>query len=220
MKRTLSIDVAGEALQVRGDRTLLWPAAETLFVADLHLGKGAAFRAGGVPVPAGSTAATLQALGQAVEETKARRVVVLGDLWHARSGRTTENVETLKAWREAQTVEMLLVLGNHDRGDGWEIEAVSPGRIEGPFALHHFPGEDPNGYVLCGHLHPGVDLPQIGRLPCFWFGGKTGILPAFGELTGTALVRPAGGDRTIVVAEGKVAQIPAKTWDRSQASRR
>ncbi len=207
---------------MRGDRTLFWPAESTLFVADLHLGKGAAFRAGGVPLPSGTTAATLDALAISVQATMAQRVVVLGDLWHARAGRTEDNRAALAAWREEREVEMVLVLGNHDRHAGWELDAVAPGLLLGPFALHHFPDPDPKGYVLCGHLHPGLRLEGKGgdsmRLPCFWFGESVGVLPAFGDLTGTAEVRPATGDRAVVVAEGKVAIVPTK--DRSSARRR
>ena len=219
MTRSLEIVVAGEAMEARGDRTLFWPARSTLFVADLHLGKGAAFRAGGLPVPAGTTAATLAELSKATEETKARKVVVLGDLWHARAGRTEENRAALQRWRDERPgVQMRLVIGNHDQGAGWELDAHPPGVVEGPFALHHFPDPDPNGYVLCGHLHPALRLDGIGRLPCFWFGREVGVLPAFGDLTGTAEVRPTPGDRTVVVAEGKVALVPFR--DRSRRARR
>lgn len=214
--------IAGERLLARGDRTLYWPNEFTLFVADLHLGKGAAFRAGGLPVPAGTTAATLDKLRKAVQETQAQRVVVLGDLWHARHGRTEENRAALAAWRTERPVEVLLVLGNHDRHAGWELDAVSPGALMGPFALHHFPDPDPNGYVLCGHLHPGFDLTGFGgdrlRLPCFWLGEQVGVLPAFGDLTGTATIRPECRDRVIVVADEKVALVPS--GDRSGNRRR
>ena len=214
--------IAGETLQARGDRTLFWPAESTLFVADLHLGKGAAFRAGGLPVPKGTTAATLDALGKAAEDAKPQRIVILGDLWHARHGRTEENRAAFAAWRAERSLEILLVLGNHDRHAGWELDAVAPGVTMGPFALHHFPDPDPNGYVLCGHLHPGFDLSGFGgdrlRLPCFWFGDRVGVLPAFGDLTGIAPIRGAAGDRIVVVAEEKVAMVPA--GDRSAGRRR
>lgn len=223
MEAVVEICVAGEILQARGDRTLFWPATSTLFVADLHLGKGAAFRAGGVPVPTGSTAATLQALAQAVSATGAQNVIVLGDLWHAREGRTEENQATLARWRESRSdLDLSLVIGNHDRRSGWELPASEPGRLLGPFALHHHPEPNPLGYVLCGHLHPGVQLSGIARqtmkLPCFWFGDEVGVLPAFGDLTGTMAISRVKGDRVVIVADGQVALLPHR--DRSVSWRR
>ena len=51
-------------------------------------------------------------------------------------------------------------------------------------------GEAGYGYVLAGHLHPGVRLHGPGRqsvrLPCFAFGRNAALLPAFSEFTGTA----------------------------------
>ena len=43
--------LAGEAVELLPERALHWIRERTLFVADVHLGKAAAFRAGGVPVP-------------------------------------------------------------------------------------------------------------------------------------------------------------------------
>lgn len=208
---------------MRGDRTLFWPAASTLFVADLHLGKGAAFRAGGVPVPSGSTMATLDRLGEAVESSGAARLIVLGDLWHARAGRTEENRRALAEWREKRPrLTTLLVIGNHDRGAGWELDAFEEGYRAGPFVLRHHPQPDPEGYVLCGHLHPGYRLGGLGgqsiRLGCFWFGETVGVLPAFGDLTGNMEIRPSSDDRVFILAEGSVAKVPAR--DRFYAKRR
>lgn len=220
MRESLDLELAGERLVARGDRTLFWPAERTLFVADLHLGKGASFRAGGVPVPSGSTRATLDALSRAAREASAERIVVLGDLWHARAGRTEEHRAAFADWRRGR--DLVLVLGNHDRASGGEPDAVPPGGTLGPFALHHFPDPDPNGYTLCGHLHPAVGLSGFGgdalRLPCFWFGEAVGVLPAFGDLTGFAEIRPASGDRIVAVAEGKVTLVPIR--DRFSTRRR
>jgi metallophosphoesterase superfamily enzyme len=64
------------------------------------------------------------------------------------------------------------------------------------------------GYALAGHIHPAVRLTERGgqslRLPCFWFGARVGVLPAFGAFTGSARVRPRAGDQVFVVADGEV----------------
>ena len=51
--------LCGEQVELLALRALHWPRERTVFVADVHLGKAAAFRAGGVPLPRGSTAADL-----------------------------------------------------------------------------------------------------------------------------------------------------------------
>jgi metallophosphoesterase superfamily enzyme len=83
--------------------------------------------------------------------------------------------------------------------------------VEPPLVFDHHPRASSAGYVLSGHLHPGVALRGAGgqhaRLPCFWFGAAVGVLPAFGEFTGLALVSPAPGDRLFAVAEEAVVPV-------------
>jgi metallophosphoesterase superfamily enzyme len=111
---------------------------------------------------------------------------------------------------------MLLVRGNHDRGAGdppaeLGIRCVDPPLEEAPFVYLHHPEEQPGGYALAGHLHPAVRLAGAGRqrerLPCFLFGARVGILPAFGDFTGSAEARPAPGDRVFVVAGEEVVEV-------------
>jgi len=213
----VSVEVAGERLVLLAERAALWERASTLLVADAHWGKAAAFRAGGIAVPGGTTAGGLARLTAALERTGARRLVFLGDLLHARTGRAPATLATVRAWRERHArVEMLLVRGNHDRGAGdpppeLGIECVDPPLAEAPFVLAHHPEPAAGGYVLAGHLHPGVRLAGAGRqrerLPCFWFGAGVGVLPAAGDFTGLAEVRPAPGDRVFVVAGSEVVEV-------------
>jgi metallophosphoesterase superfamily enzyme len=64
---------------------------------------------------------------------------------------------------------------------------------------------------LSGHLHPAAVLDGAGRqalkLPCFWFGRRVGVLPAFGDFTGCAAIRAVAGDRVFVVAENRVLAV-------------
>src|SRR5512140_1063418 len=83
----LDTAVGGEPVTLLADRALFWPRERTLFVADVHLGKTATFRANGVPLPRGTTAGDLARLTRLIERMQAARVVVLGDFLHARAGR-------------------------------------------------------------------------------------------------------------------------------------
>ncbi len=207
------VEVAGEEVELRADRSLFWPRRRTLIVADLHFGKADTFRAAAVPVPGGADE-TLARLDRAVDATAAERLVVLGDFWHARPGRTPQLVNELSAWRRARAaLEVVLVRGNHDAAgpppwaDAWPGETADP-----PFAFAHYPDESPAGYVLAGHLHPGVRLGGPGRqsvrLPCFWLRDRSAVLPAFGSFTGSAAVAPTPGDRVFAIADAEVIRIP------------
>lgn len=166
--------LAGERVELLAERALHWPRARTLFVADVHLGKTAAFRAGGVPLPGGTTAADLARLSAVLAATCAERLVVLGDLLHAAAGRTPELDRAFAAWRERhRTLAMTLVRGNHDTKAGdpppaWRIEVVGEGHPLTPFRLCHEPPPNAGrngslfGYALAGHVHPGVHLAGAG----------------------------------------------------------
>lgn len=213
----IDITIANEQVTLLPDKALYWPREKTLFIADIHFGKAAAFRAQGLPLPPGSTSAALKRLDALIAETGATRIVFLGDFLHNRDSRAAQTFARFAAWRgENAALTLLLVRGNHDARAGdpppaWQIECVDEGALLGPFVLAHHPEPDPRGYVLAGHIHPAVRLTGRAndalRLPCFWFGESVGVLPAFGELTGTYVVQPKLRDRVFVVAEGQVIAI-------------
>src|SRR5689334_22573606 len=91
--------LCGERVVLHAERALHWPAGRALFVADVHLGKAASFRAGGVPLPRGGTQADLARLGSLMARTGAERLFVLGDFLHARAGRVAALDASFKAWR-------------------------------------------------------------------------------------------------------------------------
>ena len=212
----IDVDLAGEQVRLMPERALFWPGQATLVAADLHWGKTSAFRAAGVPLPAGTTRADLARLSSALDRTGAARLVLLGDLFHARTGLVDHTLAEISAWRSAYPLlDVLLVRGNHDRraGDpppGLGFTVVDGPWPLGPFRLRHEPAIDRHGYVHAGHIHPGCTLHGPGRqrlrLPCFVFGASVGLLPAFTEFSGTgdADRDPRGGDRVYVVAGGEV----------------
>lgn len=218
--------VAGETLVLFCERAVFWPRRSTLLVADVHFGKAAAFRAGGIPVPSGTTMDAIQRLDGLIAQTGANRVVFLGDFLHAREGRAPDTLRSLAQWRAARrTTELLLVRGNHDRHAGdpdadLDVTCVDAPLIEPPFAFAHHPVPSDAGYVLAGHLHPSVCLigaaRQSERLPCFWFGARVGVLPAFGDFTGCADVPAVEGDQVWVIAGAEVSQV-ASARDRVSA---
>ncbi len=214
----VALELAGEAVQLLGERALWWPAAATLVAADLHWGKGATFRAAGIPIPGGSTADDLARLDRALDRTGARRLLVLGDLFHAKAGRIdTRTLAQLRAWRAQRAdVEIVLVRGNHDRHAGdppadLRINCTDAPAFVPPWVLRHEPAPDAGGFVLAGHVHPAVSVRGAGgfrdRLPCFVVGRRIAVLPAFGSFTGGAETDPAPGDRLFAVAGDEVVPL-------------
>jgi DNA ligase-associated metallophosphoesterase len=222
----LTLDLpGGEAAVLLADRALLLPAHGALVVADVHFGKAATFRARGVPVPQGTTTDNLRRLDALLGATSARRLVFLGDLFHAREAHAPDTLAALHAWRARHPrVEMLLVEGNHDRHAGAPPAALGL-RVEaepwplGTLALCHHPQRVGGAHVLAGHLHPCVRLHGGAndslRLPCFWIRDELTLLPAFGEFTGGAPIVREAGDRVIALADGRLFPLPALSEDRA-----
>jgi DNA ligase-associated metallophosphoesterase len=212
-------EVAGEKLILLAERAAFWERRATLLVADPHFGKAATFRAAGIPVPRGTTTGSLVRLDSALERTRARRIVFLGDFLHAREGREAETTRVVAEWRRRYgDVEMLLVRGNHDARAGdpdaeIDIPCVDGPVVESPFVFTHKPAVSDAGYVICGHVHPSARLTGPGRervrLPCFWFGERTAVLPAFGEFTGVADIEAQPGVDVWVVVDQSVVRVAA-----------
>lgn len=144
MTRSVTLTLAEEAIDARADGSLMWARTRTAFVADLHLGKAATFRRFGIPVPerAGDDLARLDTL---IDEARPERLVILGDLFHAKLGLTPHVMDAMHAWRARHTqLEVILIRGNHDRsaGDPGPSLGITPhdGPYDmAPFALLHEP---------------------------------------------------------------------------------
>ena len=227
----LSATIAGENVLLYAERALYWPAGRTLFVADVHLGKTAAFRAGGVALPGGATAANLSRLARLLTATRAEVLVVLGDFLHAAAGRTMALDRDVGAWRAAHPeLAITLVRGNHDDHAGdpppaWRVDTISGPEPAPPFLLCHEPPEAGAGglfgYALAGHVHPAVRIAGAGqqseRLPCFVLGRHRAILPAFGSFTGSAAQTWARDDAIVAIAGARLFRLPRQ--ERSMVQR-
>lgn len=216
--------LAGESVLLDADRALAWPGTGMAFVADLHLGKDQLFRESGLATPGGTLAGDLLRLSRIVDRHDVRRLVVLGDLVHARTLATAEWIREFGDWLAVRpALELLLVAGNHDRWlPTWPaLRRIEEGASLGPFVLRHAPCTSPFGHVLAGHLHPGAVLrerhaPPI-RLPAFWCGPQRTVLPAFGRLTGLSPGVAEADDRVLACAGPHLVEVSAPQR-RSRAS--
>jgi DNA ligase-associated metallophosphoesterase len=213
----LPIEVAGEELILMPERAAYWGRVKSLLIADPHWGKAATFRAGGIPVPSGTTAEAIERLTSLIERTGSERLIFLGDLLHAKEGRSNSMFDALREWRRVhEEIEVLLVRGNHDKRAGdppgdLRFDCVDAPFPSPPFVFAHHPSLRDDGYVIAGHVHPAIRIygraRQSARLPCFVFGARAAILPAFGDFTGLGDVEPMEGDHIYGIAQDSVLEI-------------
>jgi len=195
------LEAAGLSLWLLPGRAVWWPAAGTLFVADLHFGKAATFRRAGLAVPEGTTADNLARLTHLLGSTGAHQLVFLGDLLHARSGRGDALWRALGDWR-----------GAHAAGVAMVEEPWAP-LPSAPLLGCHHPHRVAGNLVLAGHLHPTVKVwggaRDSLRLPCFVHTDGQLLLPAFGAFTGSAPTRWPQDAQCFAIADERVLEVPA-----------
>ena len=217
-----TLDAGGQRLVLLPERAAWHAESRTLFIADLHLGKSATFRARGLPVPAGTTQDNLQRLGALVQGHGAARIVFLGDLLHSRHAQQAEVIAPVQAWRTTHaTLRGVLVRGNHDshagdppRSLGFEV-VDEPWQVDGApglVACHH-PQRVAHATVLAGHWHPAVTLRGPARdrqrLACFCLVDGVLVLPAFGAFTGSSAHAPPPGSRALARPDMVTAASPS-----------
>ncbi len=212
-RRTMEIEWANQKFVLHADRALLWPTTRTVVVADLHIGKDSLFQARGLPLPGGSLAKDLLRLTSLIEEIDARRLLILGDMFHGKESQDASTLRQLLEWRDGLPgVEIILARGNHDHHAGdphpdLQIQTVSAVR-EGRVVFSHLPDEIDGMFVMCGHVHPACRLDDFDGsgvgVPCFVVDERQMILPAFGRLTGTARIAHRPGRQLFVAARGRV----------------
>jgi DNA ligase-associated metallophosphoesterase len=216
--KPLAITYAGHAVWLLPEHAMWWPEGRVLFIADLHLGKAATYRALGQPVPSGTTAENLRRLTELIHHYQPAALVFLGDFLHAAQARTPSVLGQLEVWRHSHaTLNCTLVRGNHDSRAGdppaaLRISVVNEPHLVGPFAACHHPQAHRSHAVLAGHLHPAVQLQGPARdrlrLPCFVMQERQAVLPAFGEFTGGHTVAPKPGLQLYAVGGQAVWQLP------------
>ena len=213
-------EFAGEVVAPLACGALWWPAAQTLFVADLHLEKASHFAARGWLLPPHATADTLRALIDAVETTGARRLVCLGDSFHDAGGPDRLLPEARRALQMmVRNLDWWWITGNHDEDAAVALggRVLHEGRI-GPLVLRHEADPADPTPELSGHFHPKLVIRHRGRhiaRRCIAATATKLILPAYGAFTGgldvadpaiaAALAAPASA---LVLEGGRLLRFP------------
>lgn len=223
--QSLSVECAGEVLWLHPSRVIYWPSQRTLLAADIHVGKEHLFGRQGIAMPGGISEASLNTLFQLTKLANAEKLFILGDFMHALPSHGESWLKQLGHLIDLNKhLQISIVAGNHDRSAArvridQRIRWYDQSTPEGPFVLQHEPGEDPRGYVLCGHLHPAWRISASRRAsvrtPAFWFRRHCAVLPAFGEFTGGMIVKPDPDiDRLFMAAPDKVIEVPVSAGKR------
>jgi uncharacterized protein len=218
----LSIQVSDQEIILLPSGAVFWKEAKTLMLADLHLGKSTTFRRGGIPVPEGSTAKTLERWRSCIQRWQPEEVFVLGDLVHASCSWSEELVSGLQSvLDELGGRQLTLIEGNHDRGSlsqlrRLSIQVTKPPFFKAPFLLVHDPSSDvavaeteqEKRIAIGGHIHPATQLVGFGdekvRLRCFWLTKNSFVLPAFGDFTGHYIIESNLESRLYMIAGDQI----------------
>ncbi|MEX0780185.1 MAG: ligase-associated DNA damage response endonuclease PdeM [Balneolales bacterium] len=209
--------IAGEWLELLPEKAIYWSDKKILIIADTHFGKVGTFRQAGIPIPHKLACSNFDKLNHLLNQKLVERCIVLGDLFHSKmNGQWNILNDWLKQYPD---ISFELVMGNHDilEVNWYEETGILVHKkflIEPPFYLVHDPEHYTNShgyYGLCGHVHPGVKLTgkaqRSVRLPCFYFGSKYSILPAFGAFTGFVNMLTKKDDRVFVIAENQIIKV-------------
>lgn len=190
------IVLAGVRLVLDPAGALYWPDERMLVVADLHLEKGSAFAARGVPLPPYDTRATLAVLAQMVERWRPRTLVALGDSFHDRGGAGrlgAQEREAIGALGRGR--ELVWIAGNHDPEPLAGVGGTHAHELKvGPLTLRHEPAAGDGAGEIAGHFHPVARLVVRGRglrRRCFVTDGARLVMPALGAYAGGLNVRDA-----------------------------
>mgnify|MGYP001544457395 FL=1 len=204
------IPCAGHMLQLLPQRALWWPAEKTLLVADVHLGKGATFRALGQPLPRGGSSRDLQRLSALVAQLQAQRLVVLGDFWHSRQGLTPTLFHALQQWRGRHAqLQVMLVRGNHDR-------AISRSGLPARLGIELIEEPFPLAPALYACHAPPLQVPGLASADG---NGKSNMPPASKSAVVPEAFYLAGHLHPAVRLAGKdydSARLPCFVWQAGQ----
>lgn len=211
----MDIIFKNEQLTLIPERAIYWSAKKMLIISDLHAGKAAHFRQSGIPVPATISSEDLVRLTELVETYLPETLLITGDLVHY--GLNSE-VELFRDWRNQYPgLKLVLIKGNHDLLTAedyasMDIQVYEKEFLCFPFRFIHEPPQIFDEYYnLSGHIHPGVTLHGKARqrlhLPCFYFGYRTAILPAFSKFTGLSKIPAINGGKYYAIASNQIFEI-------------
>jgi uncharacterized protein len=227
MQTPVAHKILDKQLWLTTDRTMFWEEEKALIVSDLHFGKTGHFRKSGIAIPSSVYKEDLQRLVAQIQYFQPRELIIVGDMFHSRANR---ELELFLKWRsDLSDINIKLIRGNHDiLEDSWYDKAgiqLSPRTL----SLHqfHFVHDisdhlnreegyfenmtSDSSYFFSGHIHPGIRIHGAGKqslcFPCFYFGKKYAVLPAFSRFTGIAMVHPEDEEGVFAIVNQELIRL-------------
>jgi DNA ligase-associated metallophosphoesterase len=227
MQSPVSHKILGQHFWLTTDRTMFWEEEKALVVSDLHFGKTGHFRKSGIAVPASLYKEDLQRLVVQIQHFQPRELIIVGDMFHSSANK---ELELFLRWRsDLSGIGIRLVRGNHDilqedwyASAGIQLSQQTLSRQQFHF-VHDISDQlaKRNGFIknekgvktyfFSGHIHPGIRIDGAARqslyFPCFYFGKKYAVLPAFSRFTGTAAIFPESEDQVFAIVNKELIQL-------------
>jgi DNA ligase-associated metallophosphoesterase len=198
-------------------RTIFWEEKKALIVSDLHFGKTGHFRKSGIAVPQNIFKEDIQRLMDQLSYFKAEQLIVVGDLFHSESNK---ELDLFLKWRkDFSSLQIHLIKGNHDilKNEWYEnanmIVYEHELIIQNISFIHDIQDaeEKQELYYISGHIHPGISIKGAGkqnlRFPCFYFGERYAVLPAFSKFTGFHAIELKRNETAFTIVENAIVPI-------------
>jgi len=200
-------------------RCIFWEEENVLILSDLHFGKSGHFRKSGIGIPQNIFKEDLQRLFSQIQFFNPKVLLITGDMFHSHANK---ELDFFLKWRnDFAPIEFLLIRGNHDILSKKFYRQANIDVYENRFSLNNFcfthdistqcNEEEKELFTFSGHIHPGIKMNGLGNqslmLPCFYFGEKYAVLPAFSLFTGLAKIKPSPSDHVFALVEDQVIKV-------------
>jgi uncharacterized protein len=227
MHTPVSYKIKNHQFWLTTDRTMFWEEEKALIVSDLHFGKTGHFRKSGIAIPPSVYREDLQRLVVQIQYFQPRELIIVGDMFHSH---VNKELELFLKWRsDLAGVHIRLVRGNHDilkeewyQQAGIDLSSQTLSRKDFHF-VHDISDQleqrdgflknisEERSYFFSGHIHPGIRLNGVGKqslcFPCFYFGKKYAVLPAFSRFTGVAMIYPEAEEEVFAIVNQELIQL-------------
>lgn len=227
MQKPVSHKILDQQFWLTTDRTMFWEEEKALVVSDLHFGKTGHFRKSGIAIPPAVYKEDLQRLVVQIQYFQPSELIIVGDMFHSHANK---ELDLFIKWRsDLRDVHFRLIRGNHDiLSEDWYADAgiqlsrQTLSRQQFHFVhdiTDHLTGKDGFevqasagiSYFFSGHIHPGVRIEGSGRqslcFPCFYFGKKYAVLPAFSRFTGVAMIYPEAEEQVFAIVNQELIRL-------------